>query len=96
MPLLVLAGIPASLVSANKRSAPDVPGWTARVVPTIRSRKRRGLYSCWRQVKTLADAAGHDGAHIVAHHKNKHERNFFENDLRDTHRIVWLQPPLLA
>lgn len=87
MPLLIIAGIPQSVVRRNKGFQPSLPGWTIRF-EHARSH-RPDLGTCWDQVLATADASSKDGAHILAYHQPESERPGFERDVKSKHRLVW-------
>ncbi len=94
MPLMIVAGMPQPVLIRSKGFCPSIPGWD---VYLAYSRGRKAdLQSCWKGVRSVADAAPNDGVHIFAYHHIESERGKFERTVYARHRLVWLERSTLA
>ena len=88
MPLLIIAGVHASVTNRNKGYVPRMDDWDVRVVPS-REKKKPDLNSCWTEV--LAEASKDtEGAHVFAYHYREDEYPKFNSRMHDSHRLVWM------
>ena len=88
MPLLIIAGVPASVTSRNRGYEPQVDDWDIQMVPS-RERKRPDLQSCWTEVLAEASKAT-EGAHVFAYHFREDGYPKFNTRMHDRHRLVWM------
>ena len=89
MPLLIIAGVPASVIRRNKNYAPEIDDWDVLLVPSRDSRKA-DLKSCWRDVLERASEDSH-GTHVFAYHYREDEYPGFNKIMHDRHRLIWMQ-----
>ena len=54
-----------------------------------KSRKMPDLHSCWNDVLSMADD-DESGAHIFAYHLRENEHRYFNQEMRNRHRLVWM------
>ena len=88
MPLVIIAGVHASVTNRNRGYVPRVGDWNIQMVPS-RDRKKPNLHSCWTEV--LAEASKDtDGAHVFAYHHREDEYPDFNSGMHDRHRLVWM------
>ena len=89
MPLLIIAGVPASLMRRNRSYAPEVDDWDVLLVPS-RSSRKADLKSCWHDV--LETASGYSqGSHVFAYHNREDEYPSFNKVMHDRHRLIWME-----
>ena len=89
MPLLIIAGIPAAVISRNRGYMPQSDDWDICLIPS-RHKKRADLNSCWKQV--LRRASGdNQGTHVFAYHYREDEYPDFNSRMHDRHRLVWME-----
>ena len=94
MPLLIIAGIPTSLIRRNKCYAPEVDGWDVLFIPS-RDRRRVDLKSCWQHVMERA-SEGNQGSHVFAYHNREDEYPRFNKVMHDRHRLIWMERSTLS
>lgn len=89
MPLLIVAGMHASVTNRNRGYVPQVADWKVRLVPS-RDKKKPDLRSCWTEV--LAEASEYaGGSHVFAYHHREDEYPEFNSRMHDRHRLVWME-----
>ena len=93
MPLLIIAGITRSIVQRNPGYTPKVDGWNVELIGSL-DKRRPDLHTCWRDALSAAEK-DEQGAHIFAYHYREDEYRFFNRQMRDSHRLVWMDKDTL-
>ena len=88
MPLLIIAGIPTSVMRRNKNYSPEVDDWDILLIPS-RNSSRADLMSCWHDVMAKA-AEDEQGSHVFAYHYREDEYPRFSKMMHDRYRLVWM------
>ncbi len=89
MPLLIIAGMQASVTNRNRGYMPQVDDWSVQVIPS-RDKKKPDLQSCWTEVLVEASKSI-EGAHVFAYHHREDEYPKFNRRMHDRHRLVWME-----
>ncbi len=88
-PLLILAGVPRPVFNRHRLYSPALKGWEIAVFPA-QHRRSADLRTCWSDVMSAADGANEEGVHILAFHFSVDQHSRFESELRDRHRLIWM------
>ena len=90
MPLIILAGIPLPVFTRNKGYLPAVSGWQLSIVPSRLPKNKANLYTCLKEVLSLANGADDQGAHIFGFHDRESDYPDISHEIHDRHRLVWM------
>ena len=94
MPLLIVAGMPTSVVSRNRYYMPMVDDWNIELIPS-RDKRKADLQSCWQKVLEKA-SVDTEGTHVFAYHYLEEEYPKFNSRMHNRHRLVWMARDTLA
>jgi hypothetical protein len=89
MPTAFVAGLGLEFYGAFRRYEPVVENWRVRVVPS--RRRPSDLGSCMPELEAIlaSDTANAEGAHIVAFHSFRSEKEGLKARLTPTVRLIW-------